>query len=221
MHLRDWRRWGRASGVAAAGLLATGLAHAQAPAANPVGPGSPGSVAAPEGVGDHAAAQALVLQVEHDAGHATVTADAVASAKGALERATRLRAAGDETHARAADGLALEWAQTARDVARAVDAEATAADLRRKAVDAQAQLERTRAQIEEGIAHVGRLRAQLGEVDKAGKVERVAVEVHEGDAPPPRRKGGKGGDNAAARKGAAPESKKPAKATRMTAGETP
>jgi hypothetical protein len=156
--------------------------------------------------GDHAAAEVLVLELEHDTGHAVVTADAVASAKGALERATRLRAAGDDAHAKAADGLALEWAQTGRDLARAADAEATATELRRKAVDAQAQLERTRAQVEEGIAHVGRLRTQLQEAEKAGKVDHVAVEVHEGDPPLPRKKG-------AGRKGAAEDGKKPAKTT--------
>ncbi|HEY3815612.1 MAG TPA: hypothetical protein VGL81_00495 [Polyangiaceae bacterium] len=174
--------------MAVAGLLATGSAGAQ-------------------GADDHAAAEALVQQLEHDSGHTVVTADAVASAKNALERATRLRAAGDEAHAKAADALALEWAQTGRDLAKAVDAEATATELRRKAVDAQAQLERTRAQVEEGIAHVGRLRAQLEEAEKAGKVDHVAVEVHEGDPPPPPRKKGAG------KKGASSEgAKRPPKA---------
>ena len=173
--------------MAVAGLLATGPAAAQT-------------------AGDHAAAEALVQQLEQDTGHAVVTSDAVASAKGALERATRLRAAGDEAHAKAADGLALEWAQTGRDLAKAADAEATATELRRKAVEAQAQLERTRAQVEEGIAHVGRLRTQLQDAEKAGKVDRAAVEMHEGDPPPPRKKG-------AGKKGPAPDGKKPAKAT--------
>jgi hypothetical protein len=117
-----------------------------------------------------------------------------------------MRAAGDETHARAADGLALEWAQIARDVAKAADAEARGAELRHKALDEQAQLERTRAQVEEGIAHVGRLRAQLEEAEHGGRVDRVAVEAHEGDAPPARKKGA-----------APPVGKKPGSA----AGEAP
>jgi hypothetical protein len=189
MLLQQWRRWGRAAGGwTVAGLLVTGTVTAQT-------------------AGDHATAEGLVQQLEHDTAHAVVTADAVASAKGALERATRLRAAGDEAHAKAADGLALEWAQTGRDLAKAADAEATATELRRKAVDAQALLERTRTQVEEGIAHVGRLRTQLQEAEKAGKVDHAAVEVHEGDPPPPRKKG-------AGRKGAAQQDgKKPAKAT--------
>jgi hypothetical protein len=164
-----------------------------------------GNVAA-QTADDHATAEALVQVLEQDTAHTVVTADAVTAAKLALERATRLRSAGDEAHAKAADGLALEWAQMGRDLAKAADAEATAAEQRRKAVDAQALLERTRAQVEEGIAHVGRLRTQLQEAEKAGKVERVAVEVHEGDPAPPRKRG-------PARKGGGDGGKRPTKAT--------
>jgi hypothetical protein len=143
---------------------------------------------------DHAAATSLVTELAKDTAHAAVTAEALAQAKQALERATRLRAAGDETHARAADGLAREWAETARDLVKTVDAEARAAELRRKAVDAQAQLERSRTLVEEEIARVGRLRAELAEVEKSGsKEERTAVEVHDGEAAPDKKKAGKKG----------------------------
>ncbi|HEY8086421.1 MAG TPA: hypothetical protein VIF09_01205 [Polyangiaceae bacterium] len=161
--------------------------------------------AAAQGADDHAAAMALVGQLEHDAAHAAVTGGAVEKAKGALERATRLRAAGDEPHARAADGLAIEWAQTARDLAKAADAETTAADLRHKAVDAQAQLERTKALVEEGITRVGRLQAELQEAEKTPHPDRVAVEAHEGD-PPAKKKGG------AKKHAPAADPKKPSKA---------
>ena len=62
---------------------------------------------------------------------------------------TGLRAAYDETRACAADGAALEWAETARDVVRAVDAEAKSAETRGKALEAQAQVTRTRALVDE------------------------------------------------------------------------
>jgi hypothetical protein len=130
---------------------------------------------------DHADAVALVAQLEQDAAHRGVTADAVAKAKDALERAQRMRAAGDEAHAKAADGLALEWAQEGRDVAKAVDAELSAADLRRKAVDAQAQLERSRALVEEALASVGRLQAELEHEQTTTHEPRVAVETHDGE----------------------------------------
>lgn len=140
---------------------------------------------------DHAVAQALVDQLERDKEHRSVTADALAHARAALERAVRLRGAKiwghdpDEKHAAQADGLAREWAETARDLVRAVDAEKTAADTRRRAMDAQAQLERTRALVEEAIARVGRLKAAITEAERAPEGgRRQAIEVHEGQPPP-------------------------------------
>src|SRR5271165_3485745 len=119
-----------------------------------------------QGTDDHAAATAIVQQIGQDPAHASLAAAPIANARDAMERATRLRAVGDEAHAKAADGLAREWADSARDIARAADAEAAAAQIRRKAVDAQAQLERTRALVEEGIARVGRLTAELNQIER-------------------------------------------------------
>jgi len=143
--------------------------------------------AAAQPADEHAAAAAIMQQLTADQPHQAVTADALLEARNALERATRLRVAGDEAHAKAADGLALEWAETARDVVKAVDAEAAAADLRHKALDAQAQLERSRALVEEAIASIGRLQAELDQAASsstghAGR-DHVAVEVHEGELP--------------------------------------
>ncbi len=126
-----------------------------------------------QGGDDHAVAEGMVKLMEGDAPHAAVAAEALANARAALERATRLRAAGDEAHAKAADGLAREWAETGRDIARAADAEAAAAQMRRKAVDAQAHLERTRALVEEGIARVGRLTAELDQIERPAKIGKV------------------------------------------------
>jgi chromosome segregation ATPase len=134
-----------------------------------------------QGADDHAMAAELASKLEHDSTHAQVTAAVVAHCKDALERATRLRGSGDEAHAKAADGLAREWAETARDLSRAADAETKAADLRRKAVDAQARLERARALVEDGIARIGRLRAELDEAGRASPKDRTAVEEHDGD----------------------------------------
>jgi chromosome segregation ATPase len=133
--------------------------------------------------GDRAAAEALIQQVEADEANRAVASDAVHRARAALDEAAKLRGAGDEAHAKAADGLAREWAETARDLTRAASAEATAADVRRKALEAQAQLERSRTLVEEGITRVGRLRAELDEAERSGPSGRKAVESHEGDAP--------------------------------------
>jgi multidrug efflux pump subunit AcrA (membrane-fusion protein) len=115
---------------------------------------------------DHAATEVIVRQLEGDSAHRTVTAEALARTKGAFERAARLRGAGDEAHGKSADSLAREWAETARDLVRAADAETAAVDLRRKAVDAEEKLERTRALVEESIARVGRLTATLDKSER-------------------------------------------------------
>jgi multidrug efflux pump subunit AcrA (membrane-fusion protein) len=140
-----------------------------------------GGLSRAEGTDDHAAAMALVAKIEQDPAHAPITAEATTHAKDALERATRLRSTGDEPHAKAADGLAREWAETARDLARATDEEVAASNLRRKAVEAQAQLERARALVEEGIARIGRLRSEVEEAGRGPTRDRTAIEVHDGD----------------------------------------
>jgi len=193
-------RWTRA----AAGLATACLTLATAAAAQPSDA--------------HGTATALVAQLEADS-HASLAADPIGQAKAALERATRMRTTGDEVHARAADELALEWAQMARDLVKAVEAETTAAEARKKAVDAQAQLERTRAAVEEGIARVGRLKAELAEAEAGNREKRTAVEVHDGEPA-----GGKKGDKKSDRKGEGPRKKggpKKAPAGQAPAGDAP
>src|SRR5580658_1065328 len=70
-----------------------------------------------------ASAVALLDALQHDPAHVAVTGDAALHARDALERGTRMRVSGDEVHALLADGLALDWALTARDLERAVDVE--------------------------------------------------------------------------------------------------
>ena len=96
----------------------------------------------------------------------TTADDATLRAHDALERATRMRNAGDEAHARLSEGLALEWAETARDRARTMAEEAKATRAEQAAIDAGARVERERALLEEAIARSGRLRAELAEVTK-------------------------------------------------------
>jgi hypothetical protein len=151
------------------------------------------ATASAQGGDDHTAAAEIVKQLEGNHARAAAAADALARAKDALERATRLRSAGDEPHAKAADGLAREWAEDARDIARAAEAEAAAAEARRKAVDAQAQVERMRALVEEGIARIGRLTAELTQMERpaasggahgGASATKRAVEVHAGEPEP-------------------------------------
>ncbi len=109
---------------------------------------------------------AILDGVEQDAAKKAVTVDLVKRARDAMERAARMRSAGDETHARQADLLAREWAEAAEDLARAAEAERKAAAARSGALDAGAQADRERALLEEGIARNGRLRALLDQTSR-------------------------------------------------------
>jgi hypothetical protein len=131
---------------------------------------------------DRAIAQSLI-QPLLEGGPVRVSAEEVARAKEALDRANRLHIAGDEAHARAADGLAREWAEAARDLELAVAAEKMAAERRREAMRAEAQLQRTRTLVEEGIARVGRVEAKLGATAPPSTTKvRAAVDVSQAPA---------------------------------------
>lgn len=114
---------------------------------------------------------AILTSLERDDAHKALTADAVKRARSAQERATRMRATGDEERAKILDGVALEWATLGRDLVRTSAAEERAAKARRDADDAGAQAERERALLDEGIAQNGRLKAQIEEAEHEGKEE--------------------------------------------------
>jgi hypothetical protein len=130
-------------------------------------------VAAPERAGTESILQRLEAQTATKA----VTADAVARARNALDRAARLRSQGDETHARMLEGVARQWADGAGDLVDATLAERQADDAQREALDAGARIERERASLEEGIARSGQLRVQLEQLEHEGKLrpERTAA----------------------------------------------
>jgi hypothetical protein len=135
------------------------------------------------------ATEAILAELEGHPAHKGLTQDLVKRSRAVAERAARMRAAGDETHARLADAVAREWAEAARELARAADVEARAAAARSGALDAGSQAERERALLEEGIAHNGRLRAEIEQVDreKAEQPARTAPIGADGGAPAPTR----------------------------------
>jgi hypothetical protein len=100
---------------------------------------------------------------------ASETAEPVTAAKMALERAHGARVRGDEPHARMMDALALEWAEAARDLARAAAAERAAQAASQKAYEAQTKAERARALLEETQARRGRTAAELVRVEAEAK----------------------------------------------------
>jgi hypothetical protein len=149
---------------------------------------------------ERAATEALLQEAEREPGRKIATAEVVAHAREALERATRFRSAGDETHAKLADGLARELAETARDLAKTVDAEKQAEAARRNAIDAGAHSERERALLEEGISRNGRLRAELDEAERTRKEApmktNAAGAAAGADAGAPSKTGSSAGSNA-------------------------
>lgn len=140
---------------------------------------------------DRAIAEAILSDLDRDAAHKDLVADTVQKSRDALERGRRMRAAGDEAHAKLADGVAREWAEMARDLVKASDLEQAAAQARRDTLDAGALLDRERALLEEGIARTGRLRAQLEAAEReARETNRTAAAPQDGGAPKKKPKAG-------------------------------
>jgi hypothetical protein len=122
------------------------------------------------GADDRAAAEASLKEVAASP-RKDVAAELSSRAQAALDRGAKLRAAGDEAHAKIADALAKTWGQAARDVARAAHVEEQANSARRDALDAGVVAERERTLLEEAIAQSGRVRAELDTVRRSGKTE--------------------------------------------------
>jgi hypothetical protein len=139
------------------------------------------STRASAGLDDRSAAEATLKEVEASA-RRDVATEMVARAKVALDRSARLRAAGDDAHARLADALARTWAEAAREVVRAAETEEKAATARRNATDAGVTADRERALLEEGIAQSGRLRAQLESLDRESKEQPARTSAQGADA---------------------------------------
>jgi hypothetical protein len=129
---------------------------------------------------DRSAAESAIARLEKDPHEKTLCADPIRHARDALERAHRMRFAGDDEHARLAEGLALEWTRVAQELARADAAETRAAAARAATSDAGARVERERALLEQQLAENGRLRAELAKAEAQDG----------GVAKPPRRRDG-------------------------------
>jgi colicin import membrane protein len=128
-----------------------------------------GAALAPMAIGqplsDKAAAQQILTEMAHplasSSAEPALTRAPIEEAKRALDRAAGARRSGDVRHAEMLEGLAREWAETARDVVRAVAVEADAGALEMAAADAGIRAERSRALLEEAIARRGRAEAEL------------------------------------------------------------
>jgi hypothetical protein len=134
--------------------------------------------------GDGATAEQLIREIEaraaRDPKTAAVVSSPIATAKKSIERGHGARAAGDPAHARLLFSLALEWAETARDLERAAAAEQVADTTAKSANDAATKVERARALLEETQARRGRAAAELSKVEaEAKEAARLAVDAEQ------------------------------------------
>jgi transposase-like protein len=114
---------------------------------------------------DRSVTEAAITELESNPHTKVLCADAIASSRLALERGRRMRGAGDDRHARLAEGLAREWVRVAQELARADEVESKAAAARVVSNDAGAEVERERATLEQRLAENGRLQAELAKAE--------------------------------------------------------
>jgi hypothetical protein len=123
------------------------------------------AVALAAGADDRSQTEAGIASLESNPHTKELCSDLIAKARLALERGRRMRTAGDDRHARGAEGLAREWVRVAQELARADEIESNAASARTLAADAGAHVERERATLEQQLAENGRLQAELAKVE--------------------------------------------------------
>jgi hypothetical protein len=119
------------------------------------------SSAIAQSTSDRAAVEQILAAAGSSSADAALLKAPLGEAKKALGRARDARNAGDIAHAEMLEGLAREWAETARDLTRAAAIEADAGALETSASQANLKAERGRALLEEAISRRGRAEAEL------------------------------------------------------------
>lgn len=114
---------------------------------------------------DRSQAEQVLQTLESDPHTKQLCGDPITKARFALERAHRMRVAGDDKHGRLAEGLALAWAQVGQELVRADATETRAAAAAAIASDAGTHVERERALLEQQLAENGRLQAELAKAE--------------------------------------------------------
>jgi hypothetical protein len=110
---------------------------------------------------DRAMTEQILAAAPSSSAQAALVRAPLEEAKKALERARGARQSGDTAHSELLEGLAREWAETARDLLRATTIEADAGALESAAAQAELRAERARALLEEAISRRGRAEAEL------------------------------------------------------------
>jgi hypothetical protein len=94
-----------------------------------------------------------------------VTADALHSARQALERADGARRSGDTRHPPLLEALARQWTEMARDLVRTADTERESAELEKQAAELETKVVRAHALVEETMARQHRALQKLKELE--------------------------------------------------------
>jgi hypothetical protein len=110
-------------------------------------------------------AEATLAQVQAQKEHASVAAEPVGRARRALERAESIRQAGDRERAPLLERAARQWAELARDLLRAIEAERAADEAEARLTDVETRTVRARALLEETMARRGRAQAQVEQLE--------------------------------------------------------
>jgi len=120
-----------------------------------------GSTAFGEQLSDRTVTEQILAGAGSSSAQAALLRAPLDEAKKALQRAEGARRSGDVPHAELLEGLAREWAETARDLARAAAIETDAGALETAASQAGLRAEKARALLEEAISRRGRAEAEL------------------------------------------------------------
>lgn len=145
-----WRRRGTALALGLALLLA-GMVHA----------------AETDGSSQ---ARALLAQIEAKSAEGSAAREPIERSKQAMQRAASARKQNQEQQARLLDDLALEWAQTARDLVEVASLEQQARVLEDKLLAAETKVRRARALLEETEMRRGRAQTELMRLDPTSEL---------------------------------------------------
>lgn len=110
---------------------------------------------------DRGRAEAILQELAQRPAERAVVAEPIAHAEDALRRSADALGGGDSNHAGLLNALGLEWAETARDLARAAKAEATLTSTQRRVSETEEKLSRAKALLDDTVARRGRAQQKL------------------------------------------------------------
>lgn len=133
-------------------------------------------------------ARTLLAQIEADPAAKDIVAPATSRAAAALNRAA---AEPQPARAELYEAAALEWAEVARDLRRAREAELASDQLERELSALHTELVRSRAAVEQAVGRVGRARQGLAELEAAAAEQPGPGSVTTGSVTTPEKGGAK------------------------------